>query len=631
MNYNIWRFPANNHTDEKGLNTADMETFMKDPLASLAREICQNSIDAKRKDCMNAIVEFEMFSIPKQTIPGYDRLKEEIESCYEYRRHPEDKAALKKMLDAINKDKIHCLRISDKNTTGLKGAFKDNETSSFYLLTHGSGLTSKDGDSGGSKGVGKYACFVASSFKTVFYSTKNEDGEEGFLGISKLCSTISRDDPTDKTQGIGYYSSDQRNLPISGQINLQPNYKRTEFGTDVYILGFDDSEDWQKKIITTILDSFMVAIVFGELIIKIGDMEINKNNVGALLESGYITNNYKGIKAQYELLTDDKDVYRDILSFPEIGDIKIMLKTYKRDNADDATKKCVMIRYPHMKIKTYNKVSSVPCSALCIIEQGAFTNSLIKIENPQHTDWELNRLKGALKTEMAYRLSIMEEGIINYIADLLSLGMDDESDIEGASEFLPSNSNGDFGEPKIIITEKPIILPKRRAKIKDTNAVTDATDGSEADIVDIGDFDDTGDDANIPSGQNQGHGGDIHETEEKTGFKPEGDKEILRSAPLKGMKYVLFMPNKTNGEQIITFTSLYNTENSELHLSYRDDSNGKYNTNIISATINDKPADVENGIITGLKLKLGEQYIIKAKTDIYDYYRIEVSIYENKK
>ena len=44
-----WRFAGNNYTYENGLDTADMETFKKDPIASLARESCQNSIDAKNK------------------------------------------------------------------------------------------------------------------------------------------------------------------------------------------------------------------------------------------------------------------------------------------------------------------------------------------------------------------------------------------------------------------------------------------------------------------------------------------------------------------------------------------------------------------------------------------------------
>ena len=46
MSEKKWRFPDNNYTDEKGLDTSDMEIFKKDPIASLAREICQKSIDA---------------------------------------------------------------------------------------------------------------------------------------------------------------------------------------------------------------------------------------------------------------------------------------------------------------------------------------------------------------------------------------------------------------------------------------------------------------------------------------------------------------------------------------------------------------------------------------------------------
>ena len=41
-----WRFPDNNYTSENGLDTSDMEMFKMDPVSSLAREICQNSIDA---------------------------------------------------------------------------------------------------------------------------------------------------------------------------------------------------------------------------------------------------------------------------------------------------------------------------------------------------------------------------------------------------------------------------------------------------------------------------------------------------------------------------------------------------------------------------------------------------------
>ena len=39
---NMWRFPGNGYTQDQGLDTSDMETFKKDPIVSLARELCQN-------------------------------------------------------------------------------------------------------------------------------------------------------------------------------------------------------------------------------------------------------------------------------------------------------------------------------------------------------------------------------------------------------------------------------------------------------------------------------------------------------------------------------------------------------------------------------------------------------------
>lgn len=632
MNYNIWRFPSNNFTSESGLNNSDMETFKKDPMASLAREICQNSLDARREECNKAIVEFEVFTINNTDIPGYSRLKEEIESCHDYRKHPNDKAELAGMLNSINNEKIKCLRISDKNTTGLGDVFGSTEDSKFYLLTKGSGLTSKIGGKGGSKGVGKFACFVASSFNTVFYSTKNEAGEEGFLGISKLCSTIYKDSPEQRTVGIGYYSSDERNLPIAGQLNLQPNYIRTEYGTDIYILGFKGVDDWKKKIITMILDSFMVAIMFDELEVRVDDILLNKKTVGKLISKDYITTNKQliNIKAQYELLTGD-DVYSENIKLDDFGEIKVLLKAYKKETAEEATKNCIMVRYPHMKIRTLRKISSVPCSALCIIEDSDFNNRLINVENPQHTDWETNRLSGTLKAEMDYQINTMEDSILNYVADTLSMGIEEESDIEGAGEFLPSaNNDGDFGENKPTIIEKPIVIPKTRVRIKDTNPTTSADDGSEADIPDVGDLDDNGNDTSKPEGHNQGHGGGVHETEEKTGHK-EGDQEILRTAPLKGMKYIPFIPNKASGELIIAFKSLYDEKDCQLMLSYKDESNQKYKVNVSYATINEIPVNVNDGNIEGFNLETGKEYTVKAQTDVYDYYRIEVTIYANKK
>ena len=129
-----WRFVGNNYAYENGLDTADMETFKKDPIASLARESCQNSIDAKKEGQKKVIIEFKTFELSRENIPGYDRLRAEIENCKEYKKiqnNNKDYEQLNDMSKAITRETIPCLRISDFNTTGLYG-------DKFYLLTKGS-------------------------------------------------------------------------------------------------------------------------------------------------------------------------------------------------------------------------------------------------------------------------------------------------------------------------------------------------------------------------------------------------------------------------------------------------------------------------------------------------------------
>ena len=43
-----WKFIENGYGNESSLDSTDVETFKKDPIASIARELCQNSVDARR-------------------------------------------------------------------------------------------------------------------------------------------------------------------------------------------------------------------------------------------------------------------------------------------------------------------------------------------------------------------------------------------------------------------------------------------------------------------------------------------------------------------------------------------------------------------------------------------------------
>ena len=166
----MWRFPDNNYTSENGLDTSDMEMFKKDPVSSLAREICQNSIDAAFGE-KPVRVEFSLFQVTREEVPGVDDLAAQIAACYEYKKDsPKEEPALRELKKSISRDTITCLRVSDFNTSGIFGVKVNKSGVPFYDLTKGSGVSNKGGSSGGSKGIGKFASFVVSTTNTVFYS-----------------------------------------------------------------------------------------------------------------------------------------------------------------------------------------------------------------------------------------------------------------------------------------------------------------------------------------------------------------------------------------------------------------------------------------------------------------------------
>lgn len=290
-NINGWRFPNNNYGPENGLDTGDVETFKKDPDAALAREISQNVIDAQYGESPPR-VEFKLFEIERKDIPGIATLASEIQKCYEYKKDSaKEGKSLKYMKDWISKDVIKSLRISDFNTTGLIGVSTNERGQPFYNLTKGSGVSDKLGTTGGSKGIGKFASFVASTTNTVFYSTKTVDNEVGYIGISKLRSTpISNEDPDLMTIGIGYYAFNDKNEPILEELYLDPNFKRQsdQYGTDVYIIGFNDSEGWQNDITAKVLDSFMVAIMKNGFEVVVDDLLINSDTIGDIVTNVFV-------------------------------------------------------------------------------------------------------------------------------------------------------------------------------------------------------------------------------------------------------------------------------------------------------------------------------------------------------
>ncbi|MBQ3295521.1 MAG: hypothetical protein IJH00_03455 [Erysipelotrichaceae bacterium] len=631
-----WRFPGNNYTADNGLDTADMETFKKDAISSLAREVCQNSIDAKNNDVEGPVLlEFHSFEVDRNNIPDIDDIDKQIDACIDtWSLNAKIKKQLTVMSDQIKKDKIVCLRISDFNTTGLVGVYGGDNTPWHYLV-HGSGLSDKSATSGGSKGIGKFATFVTSHFNSVFYSTRTIKNESGYEGICKLCSA-KQEGTTEKTQGIGYFGSNDMNEPIQGEFVLDPDFNRSEndYGSDIFIVGFKSPDGWKRDIISKILDSFMAAIVFNSLRIDVDGIEINSETLkDVVFNDLYINKNMKkSIVSQYMLLTDTEHRYEDVITVQEYGNARLYLMEFSGEDEQYATNNCVMIRYPYMKIKELNRISSLPCSALCIIENNQLNTILRNVENPQHTNWEFNRIEDpSEKAEVQAIYKDLLDQIRDNITRHLASSDDTKTDLEGAGEYLPITENDDKkskneGQKKII--DKPNIRKNKvKAKNINMNASIEDPNGNGVEVDFLNANDEGEEEQVVPSGNNKGGGGSLHGDNEEHGDPDPNGHIGLRHAELRGMSYLFYCKNKKNREYGVSFSSDFDEDEAYFELYAVDDAGGKDQVNFERCFINEIPVEPINESIIKLKLQKGQRYNILMVTDQEDLFSGEVKVY----
>lgn len=614
-----WRFPDNNYTSENGLDTSDMEMFKKDPVSSLARESCQNSIDAAFGE-KPVRVEFSLFHIPRGKVPGIDDLAAQIDACYEYKKDsPKEGPALRELKKNINKDTITCLRISDFRTSGVVGAKTNARSTPFYNLTKGSGVSDKDGSSGGSKGIGKFASFVVSTTNTVFYSTRANDGSCAYIGISKLRSTPIVGDSDLLTMGIGYYGREKRNLPVAGELDLDKEFERSEddYGTDIYIIGFNNSKGWQSDIIAKVLESFMVAVVRGELEVVVDGTAINQDTVKNIIysdtfQSERTKTELREIRAQFELLQDDGSVVVEELQIDENNFVTVYLKEYSQQDESNSTKHCVMVRYPYMKITYINPGAFLPFSALCIIHDNELNKKLRAIENPQHTDWEIKRLNDFPDEKRATRKmkKALETAVNDFIKEILRVSSGETTDIEGAGEFLPSQDEAGGVSGNTISDEQVRIKPMTAVKPQ-TPKTAKAGEAGETYEFAEGELADNGEPGKKPKKKPkpkpQPNSDPKSEPKDRTEIGP-GKASVLKKVPLSGMRYRTVVTDKVGGKYDCIFTSQYDENDCEFAIRLCGEAADKYPIDIISASIDGVNCTVEEGKIVGMKIEKGKTY-----------------------
>jgi len=548
-----WRFPSNDNGEDDDLNNPGIESFNDTPLNSLAREICQNSLDAKNSSNNNPVeINFSKLEINKDEFPAISDFQEILHACKAYRPNSKKfQAFFDKALLITSQKKIPCLMISDHNTTGLMGV-GDNKHTDWYKLTKAVGGSDK-AEGLGSFGIGKFAPYANSDLRTVFYSTKNLKNEFGFQGVSRL---VTHEMGGITTRGTGYFGIRDRNRPIIEKSSIPKLYLREECGTNILITGFKEIEDWESEIISAVVTNFFYALMTQKLIVRAGNKEINSSTLPGIIQKLKEEKKDSYTAAYYATLTssDSKEFINE--NFEGMGKISLKILTDK-----DYPKRVAMVRGSGMKIfDKGNFLTPLRFAGVFNVIGDPINKYLKSLENPQHNNFLKARDEEDPKKAERI-LGKLYSWINSKVKSIAEEQAAEEVDIEGVSKFLPDDldddtkkSNGEDVENKTeAATDIPIIIKSRDPYTQPIYIPSEPTDSNEEDP----DFEfekrgqkkttkkgGSGTPADAPGGAGSGKGG---------GRSAGPDKPKLSSVPVELNYQRLFSTDISGGSYVVTF------------------------------------------------------------------------------
>lgn len=620
-----WSFPSNNNGDVNGISNSGIETFQGTPLKSLAREICQNSLDAALDDT-TVTVDFISFGLKKEDIPGAEDLRDAFARALRFWEPKKAQDFFKAALEVIDSEEIPFLRISDFNTTGLCGSDGEYNTP-WCNLTKSSGASDKAGSSGGSFGIGKFAPFACSSFRTVFYSTFDKDGKSAYQGISRI--TSFRNDANEITSGVGYYGGENNSPVFNTQLSLDPTYVRSEgrTGTDVYVAGFRKSADWKSDIVASVLDGFLYAVYIGKLVVHVDDITIDREHLAELCEDykEYLTENANNY---YEILTTTQSVDID---FKNMGLVRLWIAI--RSDRPDMHRKVAMIRKTGMKIMDKGGISgNIPFAGVMLIEGEKINDFLRSLENPQHTKWEPDRCTKGRQ----YAQNIIRDLIGVIKEELEKLRPEDGRDEIDPSvgEYLPDEADAEESgnkqeEETISNAIKSIEVTISKPKGTSEKRSAEGTDTE----IDDEKGDETETDEGSGAGHNGGSGGGSCSGDGDSygdGKGPHKDEKRKTSVSITPLKVRIVCLSKDRGEYSITYVPTISAEDGYIDLFMSAETQNY--TAVITQVVGIGQPDIsfENNRIKNITFEEKKPVRLRVAIDFHDYCSMEVRAYGNK-
>jgi hypothetical protein len=442
----------------EGINDAGIETFAGDHLGSLAREQGQNSMDAREDGAKYVDICYELMSVPKADLPGAKELKSTLEKIKDFwSGEREDKKTHKivdRALRLLEKKEVPVLRISDRNTTGLRGSDKDM-VGDWFSLTKSTGVSLKGEGKLGSFGIGKNVFWANSRLRLVYFSTHDIDDKWAFQGVAKWAA--HRLNKKQISRAVGFCGTDVGFSPIRGKKNIPNPFVPDGVGTDIYLAGFEGSARWDSDLIEAFAKNFFVAFNRDKLRVRIGEHELSKGNVGAVIDG--LAEKDPSLKNYWDALVS-KEAKEFVETFPRLG--KVTVRLLVRENAN---KGIAMFRGTGMMIfEKRHFRTPLQFAGVCICDSGKGNEFLRRLEPPSHTAWEPERNEDDTSGARE-EISSLYMWLRDCVNALSPAAASDSLDVPELEKFLPDDDE-----------ETPLDKPSGR-KEGDPNAEAQLLEG----------------------------------------------------------------------------------------------------------------------------------------------------------
>ncbi len=623
-----WNFPSNNFGKINGISEAGIETFRGSFFNSLAKEICQNSLDARVNKDKPVFLEFKLSEIDNYNIPGFDDLFDAIKLCKDFwKENPKSVKFFNEAIKVCNSNKIRVLRISDFNTTGLPGS-NEFKSSPWQNLVKSSGVSDKNGTSGGSYGIGKSAPFACSELRTVFYNTLDIDNIRAYQGVANLVSFKYRNKvfkQGEVTQGTGYFGNKSDNSAVHASFTID-GFNRKECGTDIYVLGFIQGEEWEDEIIKAVLDGYLISIINRDIEVEVGNTKICKENLSELIEKYKdeipLAYNY------YQVLTSKETVYISE-EFENLGKLSLHILIKK-----DFRRKVLMARSNGMKIFDKQNISgTIQFAGVCILEDENLNAYFREMETPQHNAWEPDRHTN--RKEAQKMKTALFRFIKNKVLEVGRQTITDEMDAVGAGEIIPDiNMNQSASDANIesIANEVKDFTIEKVEKIR-TDKGSEISEDSEMDEVfdTNGLIDENGDVSGKIYDHDEGHnrGGQRNDKDGKGIVDEKGTDTVEKKISVKPLKMRLINDYRNNKYRF-SFTSSKDANNAYIEIVFSgEQSNFCATVSNAKFVAGDTLVCKKNHIYIGT-LKKDESYSIEFSVEYDEVCSMGVVIYGYK-